>query len=77
MYNEVIDEHRAASPGDLDAEFRAASEYLRSIVLQPPPAPAADFLRRVYFSAERSKLFRALLPSRATAGRLAAWLRSS
>ena len=77
VYNEVIDEHRAASPGDLDAEFRAASEYLRSIVLQPPPAPAADFLRRVYFSAERSRLFRALLPSRATAGRLAAWLRSS
>jgi glycosyl transferase family 4 len=76
-YNEVIDEHRAAPPGDQDAELRVASEYLRSIRPNAAGAPAYGFLRELYFSCERSRLFRALLPSRATAGRIAARLRSS
>lgn len=77
LYNEVIDEHRATAPGDQDIELRVASEYLRSIRPNAAGAPAYGFLRQLYFSCERSRLFRALLPSRATAGRIAARLRSS
>jgi hypothetical protein len=76
-YHEVIDEHRAAPPGDSDDELRLAAEYLRSIRPNAAHRPAHGFLRELYFSCERSRLFRALLPSRATAGRIAARLRSS
>ena len=76
-YHEVIDEHRAAPPGDSDDELRLAAEYLRSIRPNAAHTPAHGFLRELYFSCERSRLFRALLPSRATAGRIAARLRSS
>jgi hypothetical protein len=76
-YNEVIDEHRSAPPGDQDVELRVASEYLRRIPPGGTREPAYGFLRGLYFSCERSRLFRAILPSRATAGRIAARLRSS
>lgn len=76
-YNEVIDEHRSAPPGDQDVELRVASEYLRGLSPGGTGEPAYGFLRRLYFSCERSRLFRAILPSRATAGRIAARLRSS
>jgi hypothetical protein len=76
-YNEVIHEHRAAQPGDPDVELRVASDYLRSIRPNATGGHAYGLLRELYFSCERSRLFRALLPSRSTAGRIAARLRSS
>ena len=77
MYNEVIAEHRASQPGDQEVELRIASEYLRSIRPNATGGHAYGLLRELYFSCERSRLFRALLPSRLTAGRIAARLRSS
>jgi hypothetical protein len=75
LYNEVIVEHRSSPPGNHEVEFRVAAEYLRSI--RPTAvAPPYGFLHKLYFSWERSKIFRALLPSRLTAGRIAARLRS-
>jgi len=76
MYNEVIAEHRASQPGDQEAELRVASEYLRGMRPNAPGEHAYGFLRDLYFSCERSRVFRALLPSRSTAGRIAARLRS-
>ena len=77
MYTEVIAEHRASQPGDQEVELRVASEYLRSIRPNARGGHAYGLLRELYFSCERSRLFRALLPSRLTAGRIAARLRSS
>jgi hypothetical protein len=77
LYEEVIDEHRAAAPGDQDAELRLASEYLRSTRPSTAAAPAVDLLREMYFACERSRWIRPLLPSPATARRIAARLRSS
>ena len=76
VYNEVIAEGHASQPGDQEVELRVASEYLRSIRPNAPGEHAYGFLRDLYFSCERSRLFRALLPSRSTAGRIAARLRS-
>jgi len=76
VYNEVIAEGHASQPGDQEVELRVASEYLRSIRPNAPGEHAYGFLRDLYFSCERSSLFRALLPSRSTAGRIAARLRS-
>lgn len=77
LYNEVIAEYRASQPGDQEAELRIASEYLRSIRPDGASDHAYRFLRELYFSCERSRLLRALLPSRSMAVRLAARLRSS
>jgi hypothetical protein len=76
MYDEVIAEQRASPRGDQEVELRVASEYLRSMRPNGTGEPAYRFLRDLYFSGERSTLFRALLPSRSTARRIAARLRS-
>lgn len=76
-YQEVIDEHRAAPPGDQDTELRVASEYLRTIRPNTAGPRTHGWLREMYFACERSRWLRALLPSRATAWRIAARLRSS
>lgn len=77
LYKEVIDEHHAAAPSDQAVELRVASEYLRRIGPNAAATPAYEVLRQLYLSCERSRVFRALLPSRATAGRISARLRSS
>lgn len=73
-YAEVIAEYRASPPGDPDAELHVASEYLGRF-RAGTGAPAYGLLRRLYFSWERSRLFRPLLPSRSSARRIAARLR--
>jgi glycosyltransferase involved in cell wall biosynthesis len=76
MYNEVIAEQRASPLGDQGVELRVAAEYLRSMRPNGRGEPAYRFLRDLYFSCERSTPFRALLPSRSVARRIAARLRS-
>jgi len=73
-YEEVIAEYRALPPGDPDAELHVASEYLGRLRSETA-ARSCGFLRRLYFSWERSSLLRPLLPSRSSARRIAAWLR--
>ncbi len=72
-YDEVIAEYGAAQPEPPDVELRVAAEYLRSIRLSDHPR---RFLRRLYFACERSRLLRVFLPSRSSARRIAARLRS-
>jgi hypothetical protein len=76
LYDEVIAEYRAAQPAPQDVELRVASEYLRSIRLDATDRRQYRFLRRLYFACERSRVFRALLPSRSSARRISARLRS-
>jgi hypothetical protein len=76
LYDDVIAEHRATQP-DLADELRTAAEYLQNIDPCRVGDPAYALLRSLYFRCERSPMLRALLPSRATARRMAARLRSA
>jgi hypothetical protein len=76
LYDEVITEHRAMPAPDLADDLRAASEYLQRIDPYRTGNPAIAVLRGLYFRCERSRVLRVLLPSRTTARRMAARLRS-
>jgi hypothetical protein len=79
VYDEVIAEAHA-DPGDLEADLRAVSRYLRRVTwrlqwVQSPRAVAYQLARRAYFGAQRLPVIGALLPGRARAQRTQRQLR--
>jgi hypothetical protein len=77
IYEEVIEQHRAARPPDADAELRAAAAYLRARggALHTDDTLRAHVLRLLryaYYQSERVPILRELLPSRTRARRLSA-----
>jgi hypothetical protein len=79
VYDDVLAEAHA-DPGDVEADLRAVSRYLRRITprlqwVQSPRAVAYQLARRAYFGAQRLPLLGALLPGRAQAQRTQRQLR--